>query len=295
MKAVERKLNKAQLATIWLLVIALVLAAAYVALIAVINKLAKDNSQTSGGLSADDLIEGEGIYSNQLVAYPSIEESQITNIEVSGPENRFGISRYPDDLGVFRFHYYLNGKENSPVYYTPPILAADGAYNYSSLYSEVNSDGNNMIPVPYLTYLCVALSVPYFSERIELPSKDTEEGAAKRNELLKEYGLTQSESTIVAFMYGERDEETGHIPDENRKVHTVTIGKKALSGNGFYFMVDGRNYVYYTKNEYFSYALKGLNSCNTDRKHRRSAIFLRLYSSRYLFIIQYLSFLNSTI
>lgn len=260
MKAVERKLNKAQLATIWLLVIALVLAAAYVALIAVINKLAKDNSQTSGGLSADDLIEGEGIYSNQLVAYPSIEESQITNIEVSGPENRFGISRYPDDLGVFRFHYYLNGKENSPVYYTPPILAADGAYKYSSLYSVENSDGNNMIPVPYLTYLCVALSVPYFSERIELPSKDTEEGAAKRNELLKEYGLTQSESTIVAFMYGERDEETGHIPDENRKVHTVTIGKKALSGNGFYFMVDGRNYVYYTKNEYFSYALKGLNS-----------------------------------
>ena len=48
MKAVERKLNKAQLVTIWLLIISLVLATAYITLILVARKLASSNSGSTG-------------------------------------------------------------------------------------------------------------------------------------------------------------------------------------------------------------------------------------------------------
>ena len=66
MKAVEkRKLNKAQLATVWLLIISVILIAAYVTVIAVVNKLASNNG--SSGSGKPDVMEGEGTYLNQLV------------------------------------------------------------------------------------------------------------------------------------------------------------------------------------------------------------------------------------
>ena len=257
MKAVERKLNKAQLATIWLLVISLLLAAAYVTVIVIVNKIANDNQNSSGGLTADDIIEGvEGTYLGQAIAYPALTEDQITNIEVSGPDNRFGISRYPNDLGSFRLHYYPNGDESSLIYFNPPILNADNA-NYEGLYAIEQNDGYGRIYC--LTYLCAALTSPYITERIELPSADTEEGAKKRADLLRAYGFTQSEATTISFMYGERNADTGHIEEGSEQIRILTIGKKALSGNGFYFRVDNRDYVYYTRTEYFEYALSGID------------------------------------
>ena len=44
------------------------------------------------------------------------------------------------------------------------------------------------------------------------------------------------------------------------KNHTVTIGGRAVSGSGYYFMVDGRDYIYYTASNYYDYALKGFHS-----------------------------------
>ena len=253
MKAVERKLKKSHLAIIWLLVISLLLAAAYVAVIVIATKRA--GSSSSSGGSTLNPIEGEGTYLNQLVAYPTIEEAQITFIEIENKNGRFGVSRYPNDLGNFLFHYYVDGEEGA-IPYTPPIISAEGEYNYEKLYAIETGDGYGRIY--YLTYLCSALGTPYVTERIELPPTDTEENIEKRTALLREYGLTK-DSPAVYFTYGQRDSSTGHIVEGSEQAHYLIIGDKALSGNGFYFMVDDRNYVYYTRSEYFSYALAGFN------------------------------------
>ena len=253
MKVVERKLNKTQLAIIWLLVISLLLAAAYVTVIVIVNK--KATGGTSSGSTNLTPLPGESTYLNQLIAYPTIEESNITFIELENKNGRFGVSRYPNDLGNFLFHYYVDGEEGA-IPYTPPIINAEGEYNYENLYAVETNDGYGMIY--YLTYLCAALGAPYFTERIELPAADTEENIAKRNALLREYGLTQDSSTVY-FTYGKRDSSTGHIIEDSEEYHYLIIGDKALSGNGYYFMVDNRNYVYYTQSEYFSYALAGFN------------------------------------
>ena len=253
MKAVERKLKKSHLAIIWLLVISLLLAAAYVAVIVIATK--RQGSGSGSGGTTLTPIEGEGTYLNQIVAYPTIEESQITFIEIENKNGRFGVSRYPNDLGNFLFHYYVDGKEGA-IPYTPPIIGAEGEYNYEKLYAIETGDGYGRIY--YLTYLCSALGTPYVTERIELPAADTEENIEKRTALLREYGLTKDSPTVY-FTYGKRDSSTGHIIEGSEDAHYLIIGDKALSGNGFYFMVDDRNYVYYTKSEYFSYALAGFN------------------------------------
>ena len=100
MKAVERKLKKSHLAIIWLLVISLLLAAAYVTVIVIANRRASTGSSSAGTTITP--IEGEGIYLNQLIAYPSVEESQITFIEIENKNGKFGVSRYPNDLGNYR-------------------------------------------------------------------------------------------------------------------------------------------------------------------------------------------------
>ena len=255
MRAVERKLNKKQLVTVWLLIISVVLAAAYAAVMIVIKKRAT-GAEEQNKVTLTPL-EGEALYLNQLIAYPPIEEAQITFLEISNKTGKFGVSRYPDDRGSFLFHYYVDGQKEF-IPYMPPITGAEGGFNYESLYAVETGDGYGMIY--YLTYLCSALSAPYFTERIVLPPTDTEEGQAQRDALLTEYGLTQSEITTVSFFYGERDPKTGHIIEGTEKPRIILIGKKALSGNGYYFMLADRpDYVYYTRSEYFSYALAGFN------------------------------------
>lgn len=256
MRAVERKLSKAQIATIWLLIISLVLAAACLTTVLVIKKISENNKGNGQTVEKPELKPGESTYLNQMIAYPWIEEGQILFVELKNKTGNFGLSRYPDDQGSFLFHYYVDGKEGA-IPYTPPIVGAEGEFDYEDLYAVETGDGYGMIY--YLTYLCSAIGAPYFTERIELPSTDTEEGAARREALLREYGLTKSESSTVSFIYGERDKKTGQIIEGTDEAHVIIIGDKALSGVGYYFMVDGRDYVYYTKSEYFKYALAGFN------------------------------------
>jgi hypothetical protein len=142
-KAVERKLNKAQIATIWLLVISILLAAAWLTVSLVAKKLASGQGGQSGA-GKPEIMEGESTYLNQLVAYPMIEEGEITYVEVKNKTGNFGLSRYPDDRGSFLFHYYVDGKEGA-IPYTPPIMNAEGDFDYESLYAVETGDGYGMI------------------------------------------------------------------------------------------------------------------------------------------------------
>ena len=257
MKTVERKLNKAQIATIWLLIISVLLTAGIITVVAIANYKAKNQSNNSSTGATLDLKPGESSYLNQRIVYPSIEESEILFLDIQNKDGRFGMSRYPNEQGNFLFHYYVDGEEKA-IPYTPPITGAESGFDYTSLYAIETGDGYGQIY--YLTYLCSALGAPFFTERIELPSADTPEGKEKREALLRDYGLTQSESTMISFEYCEKDPVTKKVVEGSEDTHVIVLGGKALSGVGYYFMVDGRDYVYYTNSEYFNYAMRGFAS-----------------------------------
>ncbi len=250
MKQIKRKLNNRQIATICLLIASILFLSAYVVISVVIANIDNNNSGTDAPL---DLLPGESSYLNQPIAYPTVNESAMLTIEVNIKGDRYGVSRYPDDLGSFMFHYYKDGSEEI-IPYIPPIYSEDPNFTYESLYAIEQNDSFGRIYL--LTYLCTAIGTPYFTERIELPAV----GDERRDALLREYGFTQGEYSSIAFTYGTRDTSTGHIIEGTEGDHIVLLGKKAVSGSGYYFMVDGRDYVYYTTGNYFDYAMAGFES-----------------------------------
>ncbi len=211
---------------------------------------------TSVGLGATDdpppaeppeILDGEAIYLNMAIAYPQISEKQIQYILVKNQTGSFDLTR-PDALGAFWLGYDVGHGTDNMMLYAPPIVEAEGDFDYQTLYATVSDGGFGSIYM--LTYLCTAIGTPYFSERIPLP-----ENPADRAALLLEYGF-DSTANVVSFIYTEKDEGGNTV----EKSHTVTIGGHAVSDSGYYYMVDGRNYVYYTASSYFDYALQGFHS-----------------------------------
>ncbi len=252
MKTVDKKLNKSQVAVISVLSASVILLVACIVLGIILPKLNKNNT---GGTDLPQIQEGESIYLNQPIAYPSLEENEILDIEIEGKSGAYGLTRYPNDDGVFMFYYYEDGSKN-PIPYMPPVYSETNDFSYESLYAIEQNDGYGRIYL--VSYLCSALGAPYFAERIELPDASIPEENEKRTALLKEYGFSSGEYTTIYFSYGERDDK-GTVKDDTKDSHVILIGKRAVSGTGFYFMVDGRNCVYYTKGDYFKYALAGFN------------------------------------
>ena len=256
MKKVERKLSKAQLATIWLLVISVVLTGVYFVFMAIAKKKAADKLNGATGPSAiTELKEGEALSDNNSpMAYPAISEKEIEFIDIDNAQTqeKYGVIREPDEnknlTGKFLFHYYRNGKDYET--YIPPIAGVDSEFNYEDLYAIEGNDGFGTIY--YLTYLCSAIGNPLFSERIELPTEDNAAAQKRRDAILRDCGLTQSERVEVSFSYRKQDKDTKEVTEGQ---HKIEIGGKALSGAGFYFRVDNRPYVYYTNSEYFIYAI----------------------------------------
>lgn len=267
MKKVERKLNKAQLATIWLLIISVVLTGAYLIFLAIANKRALEAENAANAQALIELKPGESYsFNNSPMAYPAIAEKEILFVDITNhkTEERFGIFREPDENdqpnGSFMFHYYddFDDPEAEAEGYLPPIVSADTGFVYEDLYAVEGNDGFGRIY--YLTYLCSALGNPLFSERIELPMADDLASENKRNDLLRDCGLTKSEVTEVLVQYCKRDPSTNEIIKDSENTHLIRIGGKALSGVGYYFMVDDRPYIYYTNSEYLSYAVMNFSS-----------------------------------
>ena len=197
-----------------------------------------------------EILDGEAIYLNTAVAYPVVSEASIQYIMVKNVNGTFDMLR--EDGGGFWIRYGTGDGESTLIPYVPPISSAEGNYStfdYSSLYAIEGGDGFGRVYM--LTYLCSAIGTPYFTERIPLPKVKSE-----REALLKEYGFDKSVTETVRFAYTEKNSEG----KEEYKNHTLTIGGKAVSDSGFYFMVDDRDYVYYTTSSYFEYALRGVHS-----------------------------------
>ncbi len=256
MKKVVKKISKNQILTVSFLAAAILLFTACLVVGIWIPKINSENNEPS---STIEVGEGEAIYLNNPIAYPYVDVNNITAVEVSNSNGNFGMSRYPEDYSDFMFHYYdIYG---DLVMYTPPIYSEDKNFDYTSLYAKTDEYG--MLEDYTWRFLCSAIGIPYYSDKIDLSDKD----AAVKTALLEEYGFIEQNDdgtyanayAFVAFSYGERDSKTNNIIDGTEKTHTVRIGKKATSGSGYYFMVDGRETVYYRGDEYLSCALTGFH------------------------------------
>ena len=196
-----------------------------------------------------DLRDGEGSYLSYATAYPTLEEDDMMSIEVQNEEGRYVIAR-PNGQGSFSFVYY-DEEGNQHIYYPDILLEEDGLV-YDDLYAKVTGDGYDRIPV--FTYLTSALRHPYFDARIELDAD-----ADKRKEQLETYGFPENESEkkIIVLSYGEsytKEDGTTAWPK-----HKIEIGSKTVSGSGYYYRVDDRDYIYVTNEyNYFNYALIGI-------------------------------------
>ncbi len=197
---------------------------------------------------------GEWLYNGTYtLAYERILESQIQSVLVTNEHGTFDLTRWPDENGSFWLGYTNGEGVENMIQYIPPIVSTDSSFDYESLYAIETGDGFGRMYM--LSYLCSAIGTPYFTERIDLPTGKDEESVARRAQLLKQYGLDGEKTNRISFAYNYKEGT-----ETKEGMHHVTIGAQALSGVGYYYMVDGRDCVYYTATSGFKYALMGFNS-----------------------------------
>lgn len=240
----KRKLTKKQL----LLIVTSSLLVLVTAATVLITTLVTGDHGTEEEKDPPEILEGEALYLNTAIAYPRVEESSISYILVQNSQGRFDLTR-TEELGSFWLGYDVGEGAMNMVLHTPPIMGAEGSFDYTSLYSKEEDD--NYGGIYKLTYLSVALGTPYFSERISLPKNRTE-----REAMLATYGFNKPTVETISFVFADKDADG----KEKDGMHSITIGGRAVSGSGYYFMVDDRDYVYYTSTPYFDYALQGFHS-----------------------------------
>lgn len=193
-----------------------------------------------------EIMDGESLKYNQTIAYPEVDSNSIQFISIENSTGTFYFLRPETEEGsdeIKNFEiYYVDASGKTQMFY-PEICEEDASFSYDSVYAVEMGDGFKMIPK--LTYLCSALEVAYFDERITL-SSDAEE----RKRELDVFCLSPEKAHYISFMYYD---EQGK--EQN---HRVAIGDASLSGRGYYFMIDDRDYVYSTSSSYYAYALMGV-------------------------------------
>ena len=198
---------------------------------------------------------GEALYSGSPVAYERLEENEIQYLVVKNEKGKFDLTR-PDADGYFYLGYDDGTTEGT--FHIPPIVYAEGGFDYESLYAIENNDGYGRFYM--LSYLCSAIGTVYFTERIDLPTDTAERDAVLASYGLKGEGATPTE---VSFAYAKRGED-GKLTGKTG-AYTIMIGNAALNGDGYYFTVSDstvgdRGCVYYTKYSSFKYAKLGFES-----------------------------------
>ena len=245
MKKVEkRRLNRnfIQIASLGIMLLTLII------LLVVVKLLPPKQSGSQAQTVLPDIREdlGEALYLNVPMAYANVQDKYmeyilIRNRDSDGKLRLFGMTSLDD--GSFVMEYSTDGTIEKLTPYLPGIIGAEGNFDLTSLYAK--ETGSSFSQIYTLTYLCAALGNPTFTERIDLPENEDE-----KNEVLTRYGLDAEHCSAVYFEYTDPS-------DKQLKHHDLLIGSRSLSGGGFYYMVDGRNVIYYTSSNSFEYAMRG--------------------------------------
>ena len=235
----RKKLGKRQLATVICASVLVFLIAGY----ATINTLIASGVIGGGGddsssSTADpiELRDGEALYANRGVAYPYLAKNRILTVRVDSHVDSFVMSRpvATDENGekvegkyedYFVFSY---DSENGKQVYYPDILEVEPDTSYTDFYSIEASDGLNAYKIDYL---CAAIGALFFEDRIE-PASGTDFTAIE----LGRYGLTAEHRERI---------DVDYLDSEGKlQTYTIYVGDKLITGKGYYFMLDGRNYIY---------------------------------------------------
>ena len=233
----------------------LLLLAATITIVLIIGGITSETEESV----LPEIKDGEGIYRGSAVAFPAVDGDSIFRITVNvgskentdGDENNSSVAVpineftfVKDELagGDFLFSY----KENGEVKIFYPSICNSTGIEYSDLYAIETEDGYNAITK--LNYLINGINVAYFSERIEISSDEAERAAQ-----LESYGFIDGEETIVVFDYTDAKTAT-------EKTHKIIIGSPTVTGGGYYFMVDSRDYIYSSSSPYIKYAMLGFYS-----------------------------------
>lgn len=241
MKTVDAKNRKKQTKLIIILAsVVLFLILASIATKLIIDNLGNDDPVTP---TPPQTLEGEGLLNDFfLLAYPQVQTGDMTYIEVTTPDGKYGLER-DEETGDMYILHTPEGEDELKIY-LPPIVNAEGSFDYSSLFAVAEGDNYGITNV---YYLCSVIGTLYFDERIPVPT-DAEEKAS----LYRYYGFTQDNAKLIGFTY--KDSEGVE------RAHTITIGDKMITGSGYYYMIDNRPYIYVTTSSYLDYALGGAAS-----------------------------------
>lgn len=241
----KRTLSKKHLSILITASLLVLLIVAYAVTNAVIGAIGAAEGNGSA-IQKPELMEGEDYHGNYAIAYPRFGEADIQQLSASyidenGVKRLFTIMRSGEES---EFVFYYSDSTGKAHAYNPPICSAEANFDYTDLYAIETADGLNVFK---LSYLFVAVGVLYFNERIELSSDPAEK--AKQ---INRYGLNEENRQSITVTYLDEDEE--------EVTHKIVVGDKLLTGGGYYFMVDDRNYVYNSVTTNFDYALGGFEA-----------------------------------
>lgn len=241
-ESIARSKRKMRQTLILLSVFVLLLAAAIIVAVVVDKKVSEAGNKAP--VIPPEIIDGEALYRNSAVAYPVVDDKDITRITVNNTTLKDGyFTFYRSEMvdNDFLFAYMDDGEIK--VYF-PTICEEDSSFEYSDIYAFETEDGYGTIH--RLTYLTTALETAYFGERIPLSDDEGE-----RAEQIKEFGLDK-DTTTITFDY--KDE------DGTAKTRKIVIGDALVTNTGYYFMIDDRPYVYSSLSSYYEYAMRGFYS-----------------------------------
>ncbi len=267
MKQVKRfKLNRSHIAVICLSLLLVLAIVGYSVITAVIAGRGDEGSGSGGSSKNPSLtpLEGEAVYGSSNIAYDRITTSNISSIRIDymGDDNKkeiYGFVR--TQKGMPMIMWYQDGFDEQT--YIPPFYESQGdAGSYDDFYSVLVSDGTAQGYL--LTYLSVAIGTLYFYDRISLPtvptlndsSTEAERAEAARlkqeyDDMLKEFGFDDPKYVSFTY-YTDQKDDAGQIVEGS---HSIVLGGQDAAGAGYYFMVDGRNHIYYSSNPYLQYAM----------------------------------------
>ena len=241
---------------IYIIITSLILAlliTAYVIINSLFNSgvIGGGEADSPGSITYDESI-GESHYLGTPTIYPYIKKDSITRITVSSHKDDFIMQRpqlkdSDEYLSYFIFRY-KDEDSGKFIDYMPNITFSGEKINYENFYSIETADGLNATKVEYL---CAMIGALYFQNRVELKA-DT------RDEQLKLYGLDSENREIISVNYLDADGK-----EQTNKIY---IGDKLITGTGYYFMLDGREYVYASaQSDRLGYALGGFEKLVASR------------------------------
>ena len=233
----KKKLGKRSISVIITASVLVFLTVAYIVTNALIGAFKPENQNEQQ--KADYIAEiGESYYGSYALAYPSFTQDNVRGLVVGSHKGKYAMYRSEEDNTFFFCYEGQNGEME--IYY-PGIVSAESTFDYTDLYAIEQADGLNVYK---LTYLFATLGTLIIDERIPLV-----EDEAERAKQLNRYGLGNLEKESIYILTADNK--------GNEVSHTIEIGDKLLAGTGYYFRVDGRDYVYTSSGTYLDYALAG--------------------------------------